>query len=171
MQLFYCGKNTHNFGDFLNVWFWEQCLPGILDDDPGEMVFGIGTILGSGKSIPSVTRRIHVLGSGYGYGDQLPDPRLQVWFVRGPRTAAKLHLDASRAIGDPAMLLPRLVSSPGPAIAYPSAFIPHVGSMLLCDWATPCALAGVHLIDPRLPTLEFIAAVRASRFVLAEFDA
>ena len=40
--------------------------------------------------------------------------------------------------------------------------------MLLCDWATPCSLAGIHLIDPRLPTLEFIAAIRASRLVLAE---
>lgn len=34
MQLFHCGKKTHNFGDFLNVWFGEQCRPGVLDDDP-----------------------------------------------------------------------------------------------------------------------------------------
>ena len=96
MQLFHCGKKTHNFGDFINPWFWEQCMPGVLDDDPREVVFGIGTILCSGKPMPAGTRRIHVLGSGYGYGDQPPDPRLQVWFVRGPRTAAKLHLEASR---------------------------------------------------------------------------
>ena len=168
MQLFHCGKKTHNFGDFLNVWFWEQCLPGVLDDDPREMVFGIGTLLGSGKPMPTGTRRIHVLGSGCGYGDQPPDPRLRVWFVRGPRTAARLHLDASLAISDPAMLLPRLVSAPRPASAHAAAFIPHIGSMLLCDWAAPCSLAGFHLIDPRLPTLEFIAAVRAARLVLAE---
>jgi hypothetical protein len=168
MQLFYCGRKTHNFGDFVNPWFWEQCMPGVLDDDPRELVFGIGTILCSGTPMPATTRRIHVLGSGYGYGDQPPDPRLQIWFVRGPRTAAKLHLDASAAISDPAMLLPRLVSSPGPAVAHPSAFVPHIASMLLCDWATPCSLADIHLVDPRQPTLDFIAAIRASRLVLAE---
>lgn len=168
MELFFCGKESHNFGDFLNPWFWEQCLPGVLDEDPLEMVFGIGTILCSGKPMPARTERIHVLGSGYGYGDQEPDPRLRVWFVRGPRTAAKLNLDVSFAISDPAMLLPWFISSPQPVVVHKKAFIPHIGSITHCDWATPCSLAGIHLIDPRLPTLEFIASVRASRVILAE---
>ncbi|HOW98599.1 MAG TPA: polysaccharide pyruvyl transferase family protein, partial [Kiritimatiellia bacterium] len=144
------------------------CMPGVLDGDPGEVVFGIGTILCSGMPVPAATRCIHVLGSGCGYGDRAPDPRYRVWFVRGPRTAARLGVEDSKAISDPAMLLPRLMSAAGPAKARAPVFIPHIDSALVCDWATPCALAGVRLVDPRTPAEAFIDAVRAAPLVLAE---
>lgn len=168
MQLLHCGKRTRNFGDALNAWFWARCLPGVLDDDPREVVFGIGTILCSGVPVPDATRRLHVLGSGCGYGNRPPDPRYRVWFVRGPRTAARLGVDASRAIGDPAMLLPRLVSGAAPMKRREPAFVPHIGSALAGDWAAPCALAGIRLVDPRTPTEAFIQAIRAAPLVLAE---
>ena len=45
MKLVYYQDPKGNFGDDLNPWLWERLLPGRLDDDPSELLVGMGTIL------------------------------------------------------------------------------------------------------------------------------
>jgi succinoglycan biosynthesis protein ExoV len=152
-----------NFGDELGGELLPRLLPGVFDDDPSTLVLGIGSVLFDLH--PADARKI-VLGSGYGGYTAPPvlDHRWTVLGVRGKLTCRALGLDAALAVGDPALL----EQPQGVAKRHRIAFIPHWQSLARGPWAEVAAAAGVHLIDPRGPVADTLAAIEASELLLAE---
>lgn len=164
---YYCGEAS-NFGDALNAWLWPRLLPGFFDEDAATAFLGIGSTLG--EPPPDAKVKI-VFGAGYApHYHPIPaidDGSWRVYFVRGPRTAQRLHLPPEKAIGDAALLMyterdlftlvPRQVS-----------FMPHWESMARGNWAQVCERAGVTLIDPRGEVEAILAQLTQSRLVIAE---
>lgn len=172
-QLFHYQTENGNFGDDLNLWFWDHAVPGWQDMDPDLTIFGIGTVL----NVTNLARakRSLVLGSGTGYG---PPPaaedlaRADIRAVRGPRTAARLGCDPGLAVADPAILLPRMDLpflrdlKPGTGGAI---FVPHHHSMQLgIDWQSLCASACLALQSPHEAPETVIRRLAEARLVLAE---
>jgi succinoglycan biosynthesis protein ExoV len=87
--------------------------------------------------------------------------------LRGPRTALALGLPRSLGLGDPAMLLPRVVAHP-PECGAGIGFIPHFESAARGAWQQAAAIAGVTLIDPRGPPLDILSAIGRCSLVLSE---
>ena len=169
MKLFYFRGKVPNFGDELNTYVWPALLPkGFLDDDPEELMLGIGSIIGD--HLPQGARKF-VVGSGYagymGHPD-MHDGTWEVEFVRGPRTAAILNLPPDKAICDSALLL-RAMTLPAPAEGIGIAFMPHYESLERGAWREACRLAGITLIDPTLEDVATILAqVRGARLLITE---
>ena len=88
MQPFYWQSQHGNFGDDLNLWLWDNLLPGFRDVHPDVLLVGVGTVLDCAL-LPSGMRKL-VIGSGLRYGT-LPDlsdkDEWDVRCVRGPLTA------------------------------------------------------------------------------------
>lgn len=145
MKLFYYKDEDGNFGDDLNPWMWEKLLPGFFDDDPGEWLVGIGTLINHKLPVTGVK---HILGSGYGYGDV---PRLDDSYifhcVRGPKTASILNIDPGLAVTDPAILIRTLYSKPAIAPSTRFGFIPHCDSVRLFNWSRLCEDLGFKFIN------------------------
>lgn len=165
MKLVYYQDPKGNFGDDLNPWLWERLLPGRLDDDPSELLVGMGTILEPwfAETLAPTARKI-VLGAGSGMSVPpfKPGPDWTVKCVRGPLTAAYLGIDPALAQTDPAMCLRDLWPRTGQA-GGTVGFMPHHGSLRHWDWRRTCEQAGLTYIDPHgepLPVLEQIAGLR-----------
>jgi succinoglycan biosynthesis protein ExoV len=110
-----------------------------------------------------------VAGAGYG-GYQKPatlDARWLIHWVRGPRTALRLGLPASRGLGDPAMLLP-LAGWHGTCAGTAIGFMPHFESLAHGAWGDAATAAGIELIDPRGNPAGIIAAIGRCRLLLSE---
>jgi succinoglycan biosynthesis protein ExoV len=169
MKIIYFKGEHPNFGDDLNPWMWPQILPGFFDEDERTVFLGIGSIIGERK-FPTLTRKI-IFGSGFvpEYHDK-PDVRGADWniyFVRGPRTARMLDISPDLAIGDSAILLRTLIkpqSTPGTVIS----FMPHWQSLDRGNWEEVCRLAGINLIDPRMPLDRVLEELQRSRMVVTE---
>lgn len=166
MKLFYYETPHGNVGDDLNQWLWPQLLPKVLDDDPRELVVGIGTILNS--RLPSADK-YYILSSGYGYHEQVAyNPKTwDVRALRGPLTQEALGVEGSVCLLDGAYLLPRFLP-PQSEKKHRVAFIPHVDSMLHGEWEKVCAIAGVKLLDPRWPVQRFVAELCECEQVVTE---
>ena len=157
---------ARNFGDELNTVLWPALLPGFFNDDPAERFIGIGSVLdrrhaGAGLKL--------VVGSGYG-GYQKPpelDRKWDIRWVRGPRTAQRLHLPESLGLGDPASLLPQtgLVPTRKPSRI---GFMPHFESAAGGAWDAAAAASGITLIDPRGDPLAIAAAIAGCHVLLSE---
>ncbi|RLK51641.1 succinoglycan biosynthesis protein ExoV [Alkalispirillum mobile] len=158
----YCYRKRPNFGDALNDYLWPRFIDAPLEPTPShdEVFVGIGTILN--ERLPTA-RRLHIFGSGLGYGEVAPSARdnWHVHFVRGPHTAQALGLDPQQAITDPAILLHR-TEDVSPRKDIHCAFMPHHGihsprlERLVQD-------ADVHYINPEAPCTEVIDQLMRSR--------
>ena len=107
MKLYYSVSSAGNFGDDMNEWFWDALLPGWRDAEPDVTLFGIGTILG--KRSLDAHGRVLVCGSGAGYGatEGIDHRKIDISWVRGPRTATLIGAEASLAITEMAKVCQR----------------------------------------------------------------
>lgn len=151
-----------NFGDELNTWLWPKLLPAKFTDIPGTF-FAIGTVLGG--PLPPGPKVI--FGSGLGYSaPQLPLTDARVYFVRGPKTAAKLG--GAQWITDPGVLIHMFAKPRAEApFRVPCAFMPRWDSMSP-ELVEGCRKAGVEIVDPRLPVEVVIDAIRHTDLLLTE---
>lgn len=93
-----------NFGDDINIPFFEEILPKYHLVRPDLNLYGIGTLLNN-NNLPTIKNSI-IFGSGFGYSNDLKwDPKSTTVFgVRGPLTARAMQLNDQRyVIGDPAI--------------------------------------------------------------------
>lgn len=92
-----------------------------------------------------------MLGAGVGK-DGAPDVRTADWCVygvRGPLSAACLHLEPRHALADPAVLMPLLLpASSLSASSGQTGFMPHIFSADEWNWRSICKAAGLVYIDP-----------------------
>lgn len=169
MRLAYWHSERPNFGDDMNLWFWDRVLPGWKGWRTDETyLFGIGTILND----TSLSRAGYpvVLGSGTGYTPLKPAPdypRVDFRFVRGPLTAGRLGLSPDLAISDPAILTPEVLdagASHGNTI-----FVPHHATAALdLPWARWCEAMDVELLSPSGESEQVIRRIAGARLVIAE---
>ena len=169
MQPFYWESAHGNFGDDLNLWLWDFLLPGFREVHPDILLVGVGTVLNKAL-LPRGVRKL-VVGSGFGYGapPDFSDPcEWDIRCVRGPRTAARLGLDASFGIVDPAVMvadMPEFRNLPktGGAI-----FVPHWESTIGGIWPDVCKAAGLGYVDPCGEARSVIRAIAQADLVVAE---
>lgn len=170
MELYHWQIEGGNFGDDLNLWFWDELIPGWRERDPGSTLFGIGTIL-SARAIRAVKRPV-IFGSGTGYeGARAADlENARIVWLRGPRTAEKLGVSADLAVADAAIMLPLLDSMrAAPADGQRPIFVPHHSTAALpLDWTSLGARAGVEVVLPGGDARAVIAQLRAAPLVIAE---
>jgi succinoglycan biosynthesis protein ExoV len=163
MKLFYYKGN--NFGDKLNPIIWDAMVPGLIDEDEGNILVGIGTLINS--NVPAQPQKA-VFGSGAGYMNPATiDDKWKFYCVRGPLTADVLGLDRQLAITDPALLLNQIYTSPvtrGTEVC----FMPHHVSANYADWERVCANVGITYLDPAGDTNEVIEKIRGAKLVIAE---
>jgi succinoglycan biosynthesis protein ExoV len=166
MKLCWYRGRSPNFGDDLNEFLFPRLLPGVFNDEPAEPFLGIGSILFDRH--PREAWKI-VFGSGYaGYtAPPVLDDSWRVHFVRGPRTAAHLGLDAALGVGDSAMLISNLGLVRAP-VRGRIAYMPHVDSACDGAWQAAAAEAGVHYLDPRRPVEETLAGLLSAEKVVTE---
>lgn len=167
MQLLYERMPGGNFGDDMNLWFWDEAAPGWRDWGPGRTLFGIGTIINTRNlsNHPDAT----IMGSGVGYGhvEPLADPQVEIGWVRGPRSARALGLSEDMAIADPAILTPRF--TPPSEGKRRAVFVPHATTARLAlDWDGLCGRAGLDYLSPKGESRAVIAVIRDAEFVVAE---
>lgn len=168
MDLFHYNLETGNFGDDLNLWLWDEVLPGWRDVLPGHLLVGVGTLINHKlpRGVPKV-----VLGSGVGYG-RLPEADLlaECHFVavRGPRSAAALGLDPGKGIIDPAVLIADFPDFQNIPKSGRPVFVPHHASVHRADWAGLCLKAGVEYVSPEGDAREVIRKLAAAPLVIAE---
>ncbi len=172
MKLVYYRGSSPNFGDEVNTWMWPKLLPGILDENEDKLFLGIGSILGD-EILAPYKKRAHksVLGSGfvpeYHSRPNLSQKDWSIYFVRGPRTAKALGLASELAIGDSAILVRGLIARKKPSNPVIS-FMPHWQSVFRGRWEEVCALAGINMIDPRLPVETVFDKIQNSSVLIAE---
>jgi succinoglycan biosynthesis protein ExoV len=164
MRLKYCKLPKGNFGDDLNLELWPALFPDLDAKHPDTWLYGIGTVLGGTQPEgPKV-----VLGSGCGYRGT---PRLgndwRVYWVRGPGTALRCHLDPKLGLGDPAALYAPLHRELAP-VPGRIGLIPHHRSYDSWDWDTLAREAGLFPIDPRQTPLQVADAIASCERVLTE---
>lgn len=145
MKLFYFDCKKNNFGDVLNPWFWEQQLHFSFDENENEIMVGIGTLINN--KIPEV-EKVHVFGSGAGYGEYIPQKRnnWHIHCVRGPLTAEALGVQKKLVTSDPVIYLNRLINLSSNK-KYKCSFMPHYGIDSL-RFKNICKNAGIHYISP-----------------------
>ena len=172
MELVYWKGRHGNFGDDMNLWFWDDVMPGWRDWDTPDLLLGIGSLLGSPVRNLDARAKKLVLGSGAGYGE-VPSPQSGAWdirCVRGPRTASALGLPASLGITDGAVMTSRLQRFSRIPRHDKIVFVPHHATAVdpAFDWEAICAAAGVTLLSPCGDAEEVIRTIAGARLVLAQ---
>lgn len=140
-------------------------------DEDGETRFvGIGTIIG--QPLPPGTAKAIIFSSGIGYRPPPTQsgPHHVFVAVRGPLTARVLGLPAEKAIGDGALLLPRIASYvPLPEdLRSGTILIPHFERMGDAAFVAAVKDANITLVDPRGDARQVIGSIRSARKVLAD---
>ncbi|MBS1190928.1 MAG: succinoglycan biosynthesis ketolase [Rhodocyclaceae bacterium] len=160
--------DTPNFGDRLNDIVWPHYLPNHLDDDPSELLVGIGSLLN--HRLPAAPPK-WIFGAGIGHGDPpTVDDSWRVLWVRGPRSADGLGQRGHRYITDGAMLLGDIFEPPAEK-RFPCAFIPHCSAVergALLPLREICENAGLHLINPHWPVRRVVEEIGQSERVISE---
>tara|TARA_R110002110_G_scaffold91264_1_gene237375 strand:+ start:26723 stop:27601 length:879 start_codon:yes stop_codon:yes gene_type:complete len=179
MKLCYYHDTEGNFGDDLNAWLWPRLLPGIIDgtcqvgeeykeQNNGEkaLLYGIGTILDD--RIPPAPVKF-IAGSGCGYFDAPKiDNSYNIYFVRGPNTAAQIGIDKELGIGDPAILLKQLIPRPEKTI-HKISLIMHCDTAKSGYWKSIAEDLGIHHIDPRSSDpMTVVHALINSEYIITE---
>lgn len=160
------GPEVSNFGDQLNPYIWAHFFPGLFDEDDREVFFGIGTVLrAADKYYPN--SKIIVFGSGAHNSGATGLPKnTHIEFVRGPLTARALGLPVSKAMTDPAILLP-LVFKGAADKCYDYSYMPHY-SVANINYEKMCKKLGINYIDPRRPVPEIIRELTSTKVMLCE---
>lgn len=115
-----------NIGDEINKWFWKETVGNdALEKYPNSLLVGIGTVLN--ENLPKADE-YHVLGSGFGYdtGTFKLREKMNIEFLRGPLTAKYLSQPMSKAITDPAILMPKLRPVEKSGSSATVSFMPHI---------------------------------------------
>lgn len=173
MELLYFKTMAGNFGDDMNMWFWDAALPGWRDWAPDTTLVGIGTVLKQ-RFLPAGRRKL-VIGSGVGYGAKpdiaaIPD-EWDIRCVRGPRTAAALSLPPELAVVDPAVLVtdfPEFADLVRAPKAREQLFVPHHSVARKYDWERICAGTGLTPLNPSGNSREIISRIACAETVIAE---
>ena len=107
-----------NIGDLLVPYLLEalgySCVPRSAEDsevaNPGRCLLVVGSLL-TERDLEKIAYPVDVWGCGWKGAGQAPSGREDARFfaVRGPQTAAGLSLPSRVALGDPVLLLPRLI--------------------------------------------------------------
>jgi succinoglycan biosynthesis protein ExoV len=173
MELCYHRVPLGNFGDDLNLWLWDELLPGWRDWAADSVLVGVGTLLNTDlERRVGPGRRFLVAGSGVGYAAGLPDvsdrDRWDIRSVRGPLSAQGLGLPAGKGLIDPAAMIPTLPAFRGIPRAGRPIFVPHSDSVERHDWAAACAAAGLDYVSPQGDSRKVIARLAGAPLVLAE---
>lgn len=170
MELYYAASKNGNFGDDMNLWFWDHFLPGWRDRDPDATLFGIGSILGT--RIVERHGKVLVCGSGSGYGSLGPvDPDdVRISWVRGPLTARLLGLDDGVGISDPASLLTVMPEFADRSRGGGGAiFIPHRSTaQLQIDWERLGHLCDLRVVLPNQDARKVIHEIIGADLVVTE---
>lgn len=168
MQILQFRGKYPNFGDELNSWLWPKMFPNIFDADGSTHFIGVGSTIGDA---PRDASKKIVFGAGfvphYHALPEVHDGNWNIYFVRGPRTAARLKLDPALAIGD-AGILARTLLDCRRTDTTNVGFMPHWESIDRGHWQEACRLAGVTFIDPRKPVDEVFAQLLSMKCVVAE---
>jgi len=167
LKLRFYDHQPPNFGDDLNNIMWDDLLPqGFLDENQDELFIGIGSIISDEYPKEAIK---HVIGSGVG-GYAPPPTSHENWdfvWVRGPRTAKILGLDASKAICDAAVLL-RFRQMKQPLAKTGPAFMPHFRSLDRGHWQRVCELANIMFLDPTRDAETLLAQMSSASVVISE---
>lgn len=157
-----------NFGDALNPYIFDQCLPEFFDGQSNEVLMGIGSILGFEK-FEGVPKKI-VFSSGYAVGYAAPpaiDHTYDIFCVRGPLTARELDLSPDLAVTDGAALL-RFMDHERVEKTHPYTYVPHKSTEKLYDWPRVCRETGINYVSPESGVEHVLEEIRRSKVVLAE---
>lgn len=170
MKLYYSVSSSGNFGDDMNEWFWDELLPGWRQARPDVTLFGIGTILG--RNILDAHGPVLVCGSGAGYGaaGTVDRDKVDISWVRGPRTAALIGVEPKLAITDPACMAAVMPQFSGlPQGTGGAIFIPHRSTARLdLDWARIGRHAGLRVVLPTGDAKTIIADIASASLVVTE---
>jgi succinoglycan biosynthesis protein ExoV len=165
LLMFREANGTPNFGDDLNLIFWQALAPKafIHDNVDARPFTGIGTLL-----YDTMPNGAVIFGSGAGYFPApRPDPARTVVFVRGLWTAGRIGVDASLAITDPAILARRFWKQESGAVQV--GFMPR--------WPTAnrdenipdlCRQQDLLLLDPRRPVADLMSDFVKCKHVFTE---
>jgi succinoglycan biosynthesis protein ExoV len=169
MRLVYHNDWRGNFGDDLNIPFFEHILPEYKSVLRDKSLYGIGTLL---NNVHGDIKNSIILGSGFGYGDSVSIDwsTTKVFGVRGPLTAKKLGLDPNQyVIGDPAMYLKNMPCfMTGPSYGYKRVVALHHKSAELWDFSKNND-TGLFFLDPGMCDIQsYISIIRGADMVYAE---
>lgn len=162
MKLFYFSR-YQNFGDSINPWFWSHYIKKEFSQESNQLFVGIGTLLND--QLPTNAEKIHIMGSGAGYGKIPTDmKKWNIHCLRGPLTADSLGVDRQYAITDPAILINELVKIDS-VKKHNCSFIPHVGidSPRLRDHVEE---AGIFYISPAGEPMDVIDEAKKSERII-----
>lgn len=160
-----------NVGDDLNFYIFPEILGDLLDNssDSAEVFLGIGSLLTKKRFKKLEDAKQIVIFSSGAWDSNWPTltDSCNVLGVRGYRTAEKLGLPQSKAIGDGAYLLS--------SFEYPKAkckgkigFIPHQSSERYVDWKNICDEVGLTFITPKQPANDFFIQLQECKYVVTE---
>lgn len=167
MNLFYHRDWRGNFGDDLNIPFFESVWPGYRSVQSRSTLYGIGTLL---NEHGGVIRDSVIFGSGFGYGKTVSVDRATctVLGVRGYKTAEVLGESKDLAIGDPALiapLIPELLR--GESVGGEIIVAPHHRTAEL--WKMPERAGEFCYLDPGVESVfDYIKTIAGAKLVLAE---
>lgn len=127
----------------------SQAAVGAVATNEGRCLLTIGSLLTPGN-LMHFARPLDIWGCGW-KGVCPPSTLLaqvRIYAVRGPQTAAGLGLPATTPLGDPALLLPRLLPH-RPRLHARTVVVPHIHRTWLLSARQRCRLTGC---DEVLPT-------------------
>lgn len=168
MKLHYY-RTTANFGDVLNLQFWQKALGKNLSEveDSETRFIGIGTMLMDNLDDPFSTNLIAGAGAGYHNSPKF----LGKWyfaFVRGPLTAKLLGLPEEIGVGDPAYIVDEIFNISPCQSRSGVIFVPHCDNDLIYQWSAICRCAGVRYVSPSRPPEEVIREIASAKMVITE---
>lgn len=168
MKLIYHNDWRGNFGDDINLPFFDIVIPGYEEKLLDQKLYGIGTLLNNNNGL---IRDACIFGSGFGYGEELSYDlkSTKIFGVRGPVTAKKMGLDSSYIIGDPAIYVSSMPSiMPEKTYSTRAVVALHHRSAEMWDFS-----GGnndeLYFLDPGLTSIpDYIGYIRDASVVYAE---
>lgn len=164
---------TRNFGDDLNPFLLGRLFSARIIASPHVCIMGIGSIIND-RNVAAMDGFAHKIifssGAGYERLERPLDPSWSVACVRGPRTAALMGIEPSKAVCDGAILLSDFHDVVPAGRREGVAFVPHVhtaramgrGLREICD------TLGLDYVSPDRPHDDFVRAIGKAEWVLTE---
>ncbi len=155
-------------GDDFNVEFCRRLLPDFERMHPDQWLLGSGAIVD--RRLFTLVGPKVVLGSGYNPEQRVPrfGPDVDFRAVRGLLSAGALGLEPRDAVCDPGFVVADWLDvqeSPSGAIG----LVPHVRSEMNTGIAAAAEAAGLEVVSPRLPFLEFLRRISRCARIYCEF--